>query len=73
MIGSAGGMNRLVVTDAPGVPLVVSAYADDGQMVPVQLEPLRALRLAAQLVDAAESRLRGEREAAEGMDTSKRP
>ena len=49
---------RLVVADAPGVPLVVTVYADDIR-VDVPVSPLRAIALAGQLIDAAGGRLRG--------------
>ncbi len=50
-------MNRIIVTDQPGQPILVSAYGSAGQMVQLDLEPLRALSLAERLLTAARSRL----------------
>ena len=56
--GMGDMMPRLVVTDAPGVPLVVTVYAGDNR-VDVPVTPLRALAMAGQLIEAAVGRLRG--------------
>jgi hypothetical protein len=61
-------MKRLVVTDAPGTPAVlVTAYDSDGGRIEVPMAPIRALKLARDLLDAAESRLRTQREAGEAV------
>ena len=49
---------RVLVIDAAPAPILVHAYDRDGQRVEVAIPPLRALRMAADLVAAAESRLR---------------
>lgn len=49
---------RIVITDAPGTPVViVTAYADDGVKVQVPIMPSRALALAEEPLTAARSRL----------------
>ena len=61
-------MKRLVVTDAPGTPVVlVTSYGDGGERIEIPLAPIRALKLARDLLDAAESRLRTQREAGEAV------
>jgi hypothetical protein len=50
-------MARLVVVDAVGEPLVLSAYSDNGAVVTVPMTPIRALALAADLLEAARRRL----------------
>ena len=50
-------MNRLILTDQPGQPLLVTAYGAAGQMVAVDVDPQRALSLAEQLIEAARHRL----------------
>ena len=53
-------MNRAILTDQPGLPLLLTAYAANGQLVAIDLTAHRALRLAAELIAAAESRFRME-------------
>lgn len=60
---------RLVVTDNPARPLVVTVYAD-GTRVDVPVSPLRALALAGQLIEAASGRLRGAQSMADTSDTA---
>ena len=50
-------MNRVIITDQPGQPLLVTAYGAAGQMVAVDVSPQRALSLAEQLIEAARHRL----------------
>ena len=51
---------RLVLTDVPGEPIVLALFSPEGPALRTPLEPLRALRLARELVAAAEGRLRVE-------------
>ena len=60
---------RLVVTDNPALPLVVTVYAD-GARLDVPVSPLRALALAGQLIEAAGGRLRGAQSMADMSDTA---
>jgi len=51
---------RLVLVDDPAGPLVLRVYgADPAPLVAVTLAPLRALALAADLVEAARRRIEG--------------
>ena len=54
----ADPMARAVVTDAPGLPITLALYGDDGRAAAVLLTPLRAVALAGSLIEAALPRLR---------------
>ena len=45
----------------------MTAYDSDGGRIEVPMAPIRALKLARDLLDAAESRLRTQREAGEAV------
>jgi len=60
-------MPRMVVTDDPSMPLVVTVYADSNR-VDVPVTPLRALAMAGQLIEAAVGRLRGAQSMADKSD-----
>ncbi len=49
---------RVILTDQPGLPLLLTAYGVNGQIVAIDLTPLRALALARDLIAAAETRLK---------------
>ena len=49
---------RVIVVDQGGAPIRVAVFGDDGVAVTVAVPVSRALSLARQLVEAAESRLR---------------
>jgi hypothetical protein len=51
-------MARAIVTDIPGEQIRVSLYAEDGRAAAVELNPLRALCVAGELIAAAHRRLR---------------
>lgn len=55
---------RVLIVDAAPAPILVHAYHRDGQRVEVAVPPLRALRLASDLISAAEARLRVRQEEA---------
>src|SRR5947208_3184173 len=50
-------MVRAVVADAPGMPINVALYAENGRGVAVEVSPIRAIVLVGQLIEAAVSRL----------------
>ncbi len=52
---------RLVVVDVPGTPVLVQVYRG-AECISVPVSPLRALRLASDLIEAAEARLKAEGE-----------
>src|SRR3954467_12468021 len=51
-------MARAVVTNAPGLPISVTLYAEHGHSAAVELSPIRAIALASRLIEAALPRLR---------------
>ena len=49
---------RVVVTDAEGEPIALTLYREDETVAVIDLPPIRALALAAKLIEAALPRLR---------------
>jgi hypothetical protein len=52
-----GAPVRAVVADAPGQPIALSLFGEDGAAVVAHLSPQRAITLAGRLLDAASRRL----------------
>jgi hypothetical protein len=46
-----------VITDVSGLPIAMTLYRGDAALVTVEIEPLRALALAGELIEAARRRL----------------
>ena len=55
---SAATGRRVVVVDAPGAPIILAAYAAEGERIETPIMPGRALALAEELLTAARQRLR---------------
>ena len=51
-------MVRAVVSHAPGLPITLALYGEDGSAVATELDPIRALNVAAELIADALARLR---------------
>ncbi|MEI7606637.1 MAG: hypothetical protein WCJ64_04565 [Rhodospirillaceae bacterium] len=55
--GAANG-RRVVVVDTPGSPIILAAYAAEGERIETPILPGRALALAEELLTAGRQRLR---------------
>lgn len=53
---------RAIVSEAPGLPITLALYAEDGRAVAVELPAVRAVMLAARLIEAALPRLERSRD-----------
>lgn len=49
-------IQRVRLVDQPGLPITVTSYKGD-QSLAIEMSPLRALKLAAELLEAAQSRM----------------
>ncbi len=56
-ISTATG-RRVVVIDTPGAPIILTAYAADGERIETPILPGRALALAEELLTAGRRRMR---------------
>src|ERR1700722_6813746 len=56
-LADAEPMARAIVTSIPGRAIALALYGDDGRAAMAQFSPLRAIALAAKLIEAALPRL----------------